>query len=80
MSALGQYDDGSSISTLIAAYVPELDGRIVPCTRGQEVVGEGDPTDNFYLAMEGLFRGVRTTPRGRRPSLCLLHAWRPLRH
>jgi CRP/FNR family transcriptional regulator, nitrogen fixation regulation protein len=33
---------------------------------GQEVVGEGDPTENFFLVVRGLFRAVKFTRDGRR--------------
>src|ERR1019366_3375716 len=34
--------------------------------RGQEVVGEGDPTDNYFLVVRGVFRAVKVTRDGRR--------------
>ena len=39
-------------------------GRFIPA--GQEVVGEGDPTENFFLVMGGLFRAEKFTADGRR--------------
>jgi CRP/FNR family transcriptional regulator, nitrogen fixation regulation protein len=67
MLALGEYRaGGSAIVDLLAACEPRFDGEIVSCVRGQEVLGEGDPTQNFLLVLNGLFRGVRTTPDGRR--------------
>jgi len=33
---------------------------------GEEVVGEGDPTDNFYMVVKGVFRAVKVTRDGRR--------------
>ena len=39
---------------------------IVPFEGGQEVVGEGDPTENFFLVMRGMFRAVKFTRDGRR--------------
>ncbi len=33
---------------------------------GEEVVGEGDPTDYFYMVVKGVFRAVKVTRDGRR--------------
>jgi len=33
---------------------------------GHEVVGDGDPTENFFLVVRGLFRAVKFTRDGRR--------------
>ena len=54
------------ISELLAARFPHFEGSIVSFEPGQEVVGEGDPTENFFLVMRGLFRAVKFTPDGRR--------------
>ena len=46
---------------------------IVPFEAGQEVVGEGDSTESYYLVMRGMFRAVKFTRDGRRrcsPSTC----------
>src|SRR5271165_3368052 len=54
------------IRELLSASFPHFDALIVPFEPGQEVVGEGDPTENFFLVMRGLFRAVKFTPDGRR--------------
>ena len=36
---------------------------------GEEVVGDGDPTDNFFLVMDGIFRAEKFTADGRRQVL-----------
>ena len=56
----------SGISELLAARFPHFEGSIASFEPGQEVVGEGDPTENFFLVMRGLFRAVKFTPDGRR--------------
>ena len=67
MLALKHHDErASAFVDLFAARVPQFDGRVISCSRGQGVAGEGDPTVNFFLVISGLFRGVRTTPDGRR--------------
>jgi CRP/FNR family transcriptional regulator, nitrogen fixation regulation protein len=54
------------IDELFAESFPHFDGLIVPFEAGQEVVGEGDPTENYYLVMRGMFRAVKFTRDGRR--------------
>ena len=54
------------IGRLLAASFPHFDSLIVPFEGGQEVVGEGDPTENFFLVMRGMFRAVKFTRDGRR--------------
>jgi CRP/FNR family transcriptional regulator, nitrogen fixation regulation protein len=44
----------------------ESHGTVVSYVPGQEVVGEGDPTENFFLVMGGLFRAEKFTADGRR--------------
>jgi CRP/FNR family transcriptional regulator, nitrogen fixation regulation protein len=55
-----------SIGELLSAAFPHFEALIVPFVAGQEVVGEGDPTENFFLVMRGLFRAVKFTRDGRR--------------
>ncbi len=55
-----------AISDLLAARNPHFEASVVTFEAGQEVVGEGDPTENFFLVMRGLFRAVKFTPDGRR--------------
>jgi CRP/FNR family transcriptional regulator, nitrogen fixation regulation protein len=54
------------IGELLSDALPHFDALIVPFEPGQEVTGEGDPTENFFLVMRGLFRGVKFTRDGRR--------------
>jgi CRP/FNR family transcriptional regulator, nitrogen fixation regulation protein len=54
------------LGRLLAASFPHFDSLIVPFEAGQEVVGEGDPTENFFLVMRGMFRAVKFTRDGRR--------------
>jgi CRP/FNR family nitrogen fixation transcriptional regulator len=67
MFALKRCNKNSSVmSDLFGACVPHFDGTIVSYVPGQEVVGEGDPTENFFLVMDGLFRAEKFTTDGRR--------------
>ncbi len=54
------------IGELFAQSFPHFDSLIVPFEAGQEVVGEGDPTESYYLVMRGMFRAVKFTRDGRR--------------
>ena len=54
------------IGELFAESFPHFEGLIVPFEAGQEVVGEGDPTESYYLVMRGMFRAVKFTRDGRR--------------
>lgn len=54
------------VEELIAQSFPHFDGLVVPFEAGQEVVGEGDPTECYYLVMRGMFRAVKFTRDGRR--------------
>ena len=54
------------IGELLASCFPHFESLIVPFEGGQEVVGEGDPTENFFLVMRGMFRAVKFTRDGRR--------------
>ncbi len=54
------------IVELFAESFPHFEGLIVPFEAGQEVVGEGDPTESYYLVMRGMFRAVKYTRDGRR--------------
>jgi CRP/FNR family nitrogen fixation transcriptional regulator len=55
-----------SIGSLLSAAFPHFHSLIVSFEPGQEVVGEGDPTENFLLVVRGLFRAVKFTRDGRR--------------
>ncbi len=59
-------EDSPRIGELLAARFPHFESLIVPFDGGQEVVGEGDPTENFFLVMRGMFRAVKFTRDGRR--------------
>jgi CRP-like cAMP-binding protein len=58
--------NGSAISDLFVACIPHFDATVVAYAPGQEVVGEGDPTESFFLVMDGLFRAEKFTGDGRR--------------
>ena len=67
MFALKHYDQrASAIAELLAGGVPRFGGTVISFAPEEEVVGEGDPTENFFLVMGGLFRAVKFTPDGRR--------------
>ncbi len=57
---------GAPLGELFARSFPHFDALIVPFDAGLEVVGEGDPTDSYYLVMRGMFRAVKFTRDGRR--------------
>ena len=54
------------VCDLLRARLPHFDSMVVSFEAGQEVVGEGDSTENFHLVMRGLFRAVKFTRDGRR--------------
>jgi len=58
--------DKPSVGELLSARFPHFDATVVSFAAGQEVVGEGDPTENFFLVVRGLFRAVKFTRDGRR--------------
>jgi CRP/FNR family transcriptional regulator, nitrogen fixation regulation protein len=67
MFALKHYDQrASAIAESLAGGVPRFGGTVISFAPEEEVVGEGDPTENFFLVMGGLFRAVKFTPDGRR--------------
>jgi CRP/FNR family transcriptional regulator, nitrogen fixation regulation protein len=55
-----------TIGKLFAASFPNFEATAALYKPGQEVVGEGDPTENFFLVVRGLFRAVKYTRDGRR--------------
>jgi CRP/FNR family transcriptional regulator, nitrogen fixation regulation protein len=59
-------ESSPKIGGLVAENFPHFEGLIVPFEAGQEVVGEGDPTESYYLVMRGMFRAVKFTRDGRR--------------
>jgi len=58
--------DKPGVGELLRAGLPHFDAGVVSFAAGQEVVGEGDPTENFFLVVRGLFRAVKFTRDGRR--------------
>jgi CRP-like cAMP-binding protein len=54
------------LGDVTASCFPYGEAVIVNYAPGQEVVGEGDPTDNCFLVVRGVFRGVKVTGDGRR--------------
>ena len=58
--------NASTVSDLFGSHVPHFRGTIVSYLPGQEVVGAGDPTNNFFLVMNGHFRAEKFTADGRR--------------
>ena len=58
--------DRPGIGELLGACFPHFEASAIEFEAGQEVVGEGDPTENFYLVTRGLFRAVKYTRDGRR--------------
>ena len=54
----------ATIGELFAACSPNFVAALYEA--GQEVVGDGDPTKNFFLVVRGLFRAVKFTRDGRR--------------
>ena len=47
---------------------PHSDSVVYNFAPGEEVVGEGDPADHFYMVVKGMFRAVKVTRDGRRQS------------
>jgi CRP/FNR family nitrogen fixation transcriptional regulator len=58
--------DPIAFGDFAALKFPYTDAVIVSYAPGQEVVGEGDPTDNYYVVVRGVFRAVKVTRDGRR--------------
>jgi CRP-like cAMP-binding protein len=58
--------DARAHPELLEACIPRVQGTVVAYAPGQEVVGDGDPTVNFFLVIDGLFRAERFTADGRR--------------
>jgi CRP/FNR family transcriptional regulator, nitrogen fixation regulation protein len=58
--------DKLGIGELLSAGFPHFESAVVSFAPGQEVVGDGDPTENFFLVVRGLFRAVKYTRDGRR--------------
>src|SRR5271165_2259217 len=58
--------DQPDVGELIRAGFPHFNSLVASFEAGKEVVGEGDPTENLYFVMRGLFRAVKFTLDGRR--------------
>ena len=54
------------LADVTTSFFPYSEAVIVSYAPGQEVVGEGDPTDNYFLVVRGVFRAVKVTRDGRR--------------
>ena len=55
-----------NLADVTTSCFPYSEAVIVSYAPGQEVVGEGDPTDNYFLVVRGVFRAVKVTRDGRR--------------
>jgi CRP-like cAMP-binding protein len=64
--ALRLTPDHFALGDLAALKFPYTDAVVVSYAPGQEVVGEGDPTENYFLVVRGVFRAVKVTRDGRR--------------
>ncbi|HVP98511.1 MAG TPA: helix-turn-helix domain-containing protein [Roseiarcus sp.] len=58
--------DQPEIGDLLRVGFAHFDSLVASFEAGEEVVGEGDPTENLYFVMRGLFRAVKFTLDGRR--------------
>jgi CRP/FNR family nitrogen fixation transcriptional regulator len=65
-AALRPSADTLSFGEFPIAKFPYTDAVIVSYAPGQEVVGEGDPTENYFVVVRGVFRAVKVTRDGRR--------------
>lgn len=63
LQAAGEVLDLADATT---SRFPYNEAVIVSYAPGQEVVGEGDPTENYFLVLRGVFRAVKVTRDGRR--------------
>ena len=67
MYALSHHNEGLPASgELPATRAPRFNGTVISFASGEEVVGAGDPTKNYFRVIRGLFRAVNFTPDGRR--------------
>ena len=46
--------------------VPHAESSVSHYASGEEVVGEGDPAENYFMVVKGVFRSVKVTRDGRR--------------
>ena len=63
MYALSHHNEGlPAIGALPVTCVPCFNGTVISFASGEEVVGTGDPTKNYFRVIRGLFRAVNFTP------------------
>jgi CRP/FNR family nitrogen fixation transcriptional regulator len=65
-TALRPAPDALAFGDLAALKFPYADAVVASYAPGQEVVGEGDPTESYFLVVRGVFRAVKVTRDGRR--------------
>ena len=53
---------------MTASCFPYSEARIVSYGPGHQIVGDGDPTDNCFLVVRGMFRAVKVTADGKQPE------------
>ena len=66
VQALRPAGETLNLADVTSSFFPYSEAVIVSYAPGQEVVGEGDPTDNYFLVVRGVFRAVKVTRDGRR--------------
>lgn len=54
------------VADLAVGRLAPTDGAVSSYAPGEEVVGEGDPADSYFLVVKGMFRSVKVTRDGRR--------------
>jgi CRP/FNR family transcriptional regulator, nitrogen fixation regulation protein len=54
------------MSELSSSRFAPSDSAVFNFAPGEEVVGEGDPADHFYMVVKGVFRAIKVTRDGRR--------------
>jgi len=64
--ALRPTSEAIAMGELATLKFPYTDAVVVTYAPGQEVVGEGDPTENYFVVVRGVFRAVKVTRDGRR--------------
>ncbi len=55
-----------SMNELSSSRFAHSDSAVFNFAPGEEVVGEGDPADHFYMVVKGVFRAIKVTRDGRR--------------
>ncbi len=55
-----------ALAELSASRNMHSDAALSNYAQGEEVIGEGDVADNYYLVVKGVFRSVKVTRDGRR--------------